>query len=84
MLLELFKNLVLVAGCLFMLVVIGSIVTAPIAKMVRRKKTEKIIENLNKITKEAIEELKKECEAKSAVKKQPKKKTEKTAKKEEK
>lgn len=78
MLLELFKNLVLVAGCLFMLVVIGSIITAPISKMVRRKKTEKLIGILEEITKEAIEELKKECEEKS--KKQPKKTTKKTTK----
>ena len=80
MLLELFKNLALVVGCLLLLVMIWGIISVPIEKIFRRKKTEKLIEKLNEITKEAIEELKKDCEAKSAVKKQPKKTTKKTTK----
>lgn len=78
MLLELFKNLVLVVGCLLLLTMIWVIISVPIEKIFRRKKTEKLIEKLNGITKEAIEELKKEYEEKS--KKQPKKTTKKTTK----
>lgn len=78
MLLELFKNLALVVGCLVLLVMIWAIISVPIEKIFRKKKTEKLIGALEEITKEAIEELKKECEEKS--KKQPKKTTKKTTK----
>ena len=78
MLLELFKNLALVVGCLLLLTMIWGIISVPIEKIFRRKKTEKLVAVLDKITKEAIEELKKECEEKS--KKQPKKTTKKTTK----
>ena len=83
MLLELFKNLALVVGCLFLLLIIYSIISIPFQKLFRRKKTEKLIEKLNEITKEAIEELKKAEEAKKTEeksKKQPKKTTKKTTK----
>ena len=83
MLLELFKNLALVVGCLLLLVMIWGIISVPIEKIFRRKKTEKLIGALEEITKEAIEELKKAEEAKRTEeksKKQPKKTTKKTTK----
>ena len=77
-LINIFKGLLLVAGSLSLLVIIYAIITTPIQKIIRRKKTEKLIEKLDGITKEAIEELKKECKEKT--KKQPKKTTKKTTK----
>ena len=82
-LINVFKGLLLVAGSLFLLVIIYAIITAPIQNRIRRKKTEKLVAVLDKITKEAIEELKKAEEAKKTEKKskkQPKKITKKTIK----
>lgn len=82
-LINVFKGLLLVTGSLFLLVIIYAIITAPIQKRIRRKKTEKLVAVLDKITKEAIEELKKAEEAKTIeekTKKQPKKTTKKTTK----
>ena len=49
-LINVFKGLLLVAGSLFLLVIIFAIITAPIQKRIRRKKTEKLIEKLENET----------------------------------